>query len=499
MRTPLPCLAIWILAACGGASQDSASENRIPAGPDPVVVRIPRGGGIVRAYRFAALDSTIWRSTHVAPPTERVLAFDQENGLLAFSDTTGSPGWVDLRLGAVRRPTRASFASVVSSDGWAVFGTTASGSVVRMTPSGDWQSPQSDPIGRVLPASDGNVLVVANRGARNAVLRMRPPDDAVTDSIGVDSITRATVTAMGDRAYVATGDKLWSVPPGAFDGAEEFDVGDEVLALAPTPSGDRVFIAHAGSPRLKRLDRYAREIGGSTKLPAMATELRMDPLGRFLLVRPVRGDSAWVVDVGTEEIIGAVATKWRADLPTVAFDGTVVAWQDNDVAFLEPRAARERRRVGNGANDIWFFARWNGFRPRARGLDQPVAFRSGESLAAPIAGSLDTPPVNAAPGGAPAAPPPALPAEPARPSEGSSRGRGGWILSFAAVLSSERAQGLVDEISVNGERPRVSVSTADGTTVYRVIMGPFGSRDEAERAGRASGHTFWVYEAGGGT
>jgi cell division septation protein DedD len=379
-----------------------------------------------------------------------------------------------------------------------VYGTTASGSLVRMTPSGDWQSPQSDPIRRAIPTPDGNLVMVARRDGADMLFRMRPPDDALTDSMAVGAISRAMVTPVGDRAYFAVGGTLWSLPPGDFAGAEEFDLGDEVLALSPTPSGDRIFIAHAGSSRLQRLDRYARKISGSTRLPGLATELRMDPLGRYLLVRPVRGDSAWVVDVGTEELVGTISTQWRADLPTLAVDGTVVAWQDNDVVFVEPRAATEKRRIGNGANDIWFFARWNGFRPRARGIDQPVAFRSGESISSATV-TTETPvgAVPVTPGAPPAAVPPAAAAAAPTP-EPAPRGRSGWILSFAAVLSAERAQGLAEQITVNGERPRITTTTADGTTVYRVIMGPFGSRDEAERAGRASGHTFWVYEAGGG-
>ena len=499
MRPRPSFLALCFLVACGDAKPDPSSEGRIPAGPDPVVVRIPRGGGQVRAYRFTALDSVIWRSSHNAPPTERILAFDQENGLLAFSDTAGYPGWIDLRLGSVRRPTRASFASVVSADGWSLYGTTTSGSLVRMTPSGDWQSPQSEPIRRAIPAPDGNVVVVAKRGATDMLFRMRPPDDAVTDSMAVGAISRAMVTPVGDRAYLAVGGTVWSLPPADFEGAEEFTLGDEVLAMAPTPSGDRIFVADASTPRLQRLDRYARKVSGSTRLPGLATELRMDPLGRYLLVRPVRGDSAWVVDVATEEVIATVSTQWRADLPTVAVDGTVIAWQGNDVVFIEPRGSTEKRRVGDGANDIWFFARWNGFRPRARGLDQPVAFRSGESTPATPLRSEPAAAAEAAPPAAAPGPPPSGSESPPPPPAPASRGRSGWILSFAAVLSAERAQALAEQISANGERPRVSTTSADGTTVYRVIMGPFGSRDEAERAGRASGHTFWVYEAGGGT
>jgi cell division septation protein DedD len=456
---------------------------------------------LARAFRFTSLDSAIWRSSHVAPAVDRVLAFDMENGLLAFADTSGAPGWLDLRIGSVRRPAKGTFASLASADGWSIYGTTTSGSLVRMTPSGDWQSPMSSPVLRVLPGLDGNVLLVTGRSPTEGVLyRIRPPDDAVADSMALGLVERAAITPVGDRAYVSVGDQVWSIPPADLATAEAFGAPDEVLALAPTPSGDRVFIAHTDSPRLHRLDRYARTVSASTRLPGLATELRMDPLGRYLLIRPVAGDSAWVVDVGSEELVGTVATAWRPDLPVVAVDGTVVALQGPDVVFVLPRNGRETLRVDGGAGDLWFFARWNGFRPRARGIDQPVAFRSGEIAAVPPS-PADVPPAPAATAEAPAAAPPATAGPPdiTRDAEPARQARSRWVLSFAAVLSAERAQALVEQIAVNGERPRISSTSADGTTVYRVIMGPFSSRKDAERAGRSSGHTFWVYESGGGT
>jgi cell division protein FtsN len=33
-----------------------------------------------------------------------------------------------------------------------------------------------------------------------------------------------------------------------------------------------------------------------------------------------------------------------------------------------------------------------------------------------------------------------------------------------------------------------------GTILYRVVLGPYGSEAEAERAGKQSGRDYWVYE-----
>jgi cell division septation protein DedD len=493
-RVPFACITALLLLACGrdrGTAREGASVAA--AGPDPVVVRLPRQGGVARAYAFAALDSSIWRAAQATPAIARILAFDSENGLLAFVDTGGFPGWIDLRLGSVRRPARHVLTTLTSADGWAVYGVSSGNVIVRMTPSGDWQLPASRSVRWILPTPDGTVLVVTDAGkGRAMLLRMRPPDEAVTDSVAIPAAAHAAVTPVGDRVYLGAADRLLSVAPNEVTGVEDFGADGDIVAIAPTPSGDRVFLAGRGAPRLERFDRYDAGLSGSVVLPGPVVDLRMDPLGRYLLARPEKADSAWVVSLGTEELVGSVGTQWRADLPAVALDGTIATLRGDDVVFLEPRANAPARTVTRGARDIWFFARWNGFRPRARGIDEPVSFRFGSEsarTAAVVPGSTATPPPGVVADTA-ARPPVVAPAEPtvAPPP------RAGWTVSYAAVLSLERARDIAAGITVLGERARIVTGETGGTTVYRVVMGPYQSRDAAERIGKASGHSYWVYE-----
>jgi cell division septation protein DedD len=67
-------------------------------------------------------------------------------------------------------------------------------------------------------------------------------------------------------------------------------------------------------------------------------------------------------------------------------------------------------------------------------------------------------------------------------------------VQFAAVLSEALAREAAAGISVDGRTPRITTSVRDGRTLYRVAMGPFASRGEAEQAGRASGKAYWVFE-----
>lgn len=484
--------ALILLAACGGGGADAGARESFSGGPDPVIVRIPRAGGVVRAYAFDNPDSLLWRSGQPAPAMDRVLGFDQENGILAFADSAGAPGWIDLRLGSIRRPARGAYTSLASADGWAIYGLTAEGAVVRMTPSGDWALPGKRPVRRMVPTPDGTLLVLEESGeSESRILRTRPPDDAILDSLDVPRADRAVVTPVGDRVYLAAGDRLLTVPPNDLTRLERFTVDDDILAMAPTPSGDRVFVATQGSARLERLDRYSGDVKGSVKLPGFATELRMDPLGRWLLARPVDGDSAWVIALGNEELVATLPTAWRSDLPALTPDGRVATLNGADVEFVDPASGDATHTERGGAADLWFFSRWNGFRPRARGIDAPVAFRTGSVDSTAATGVTPSTPATPTPETATS---PALPPSEPAPPPPAARDQAAWTLSFAAVLSMERAREIAATIQVDGRRPRVVTGETGGTTVFRVVLGPFTSRDEAERLGRASGHSYWVYE-----
>jgi cell division septation protein DedD len=83
------------------------------------------------------------------------------------------------------------------------------------------------------------------------------------------------------------------------------------------------------------------------------------------------------------------------------------------------------------------------------------------------------------------------PPDTALPSSGP---RTGWAVSFAALLSEDRARALASSIRVDGQTARVLVTTSGDVRVYRVVLGPYATRRDAERVGRTSGRSFWVFE-----
>lgn len=446
-------------------------------GPDPIVLRIPRAGGVARGYVYPALDSVAWRGPSVSA-IDHALAFDPEAGLLAFVTAAGNPARLDLRLARVSIASRGKLASISSADGNAIYAVDGA-RVRRFTPAGDWDfTPPAAPRS-VIPQPDGSLIVTAREGQRTTVWRMRAPDPRILDTAYLPLAGAAVRNQLGDRVYFMTDTALVGLDGNDLSVARSVRFRTPVIAVAPTPSGDRIYVATGETEELSVVDRYNGRVSATIELPGTARDVRMDPLGRYLLVRPASGDSAWMIAVGTNRLIGSVPTEWKTDLPAVAPDGAVAVLRGSDVEIVEPESLQSVRTIEGGGRDFWYFTFWNGFRARAAGLDRPVEFAAPETLVIDPVATLphaDSAPLQ--PGPEPAPRP-----EPA-----------GYTVSFAALLSESAAVAAAREISLRSSSVRVVATETAGTRVYRVIAGPFAIRAEAERVGRESGRPYWVYE-----
>src|ERR1700732_3170669 len=133
--------ALSVIAACGRSDQRAATPARttpppaarvatqparptvaVAPGVDPIVLRVSRAGGRVRAYAYTVLDSALWRSIDPAPKIGRALAFDEGSGSLAVIDASGALRRVDLRTGHIGAPSGGKLAALTSADGAAVYG-----------------------------------------------------------------------------------------------------------------------------------------------------------------------------------------------------------------------------------------------------------------------------------------------------------------------------------------------------------------------------------------
>jgi hypothetical protein len=483
-------LLALLCAACNNdkAAPDSTTQSAVEShGPEPLLLRVPRGGGTGRVYRYPRLDSTVW-TVDEAPAIDRVLAFDADAGSIAVVDSKGYPGRVDLRETDVLKAARIKLTSLSSANGSDIYGINVKGEIVRLNPNGgDWKFKPPVPARTVFAQPNGELIVTGNKGAQTLLWKVRPPDAVVQDSAVLPLSGRGVRTQVGDRVYFTVDSGLVGIKVKDLSPVGAIKLANRVSALAPTPSGDRLYVAMAGDSGLSVVDRYTESAKASIELPLPPSELRMDALGRYLLARNPKTDSAWVIAIGDNRLVGAVATRWETDLPAVTPDGMLALLGGKDVSFVDPEKLNVKSTVAGGAKDFWYFFAWDGFRPRPQGLDQPVTFPS-DSLQRDSLSASSTPPNTGATPPAPVVPdtihPPVTAATPPA----------GFTVSFAALLSEEKAQQIASLIKVNGNPAHVVSTTTAGSPIFRVVMGPFQTREEADKVGRAAKHEYWIYE-----
>ena len=479
-----------VLAACRGSDRSSlraahTASPPLPRGPDALVLRSPRRGGVARVTGYPNVDSTVWMATDAAPSLDHVLAFDADAGLIAGVDTRGYPLWLDLRVGTVTIPSRGKLHGLASVDGTTIYGVGADGAVARFTPSGNAVFKLPLPTRAVFPQLNGTLLVLAGRGDGTRLWRMYPPETRILDSLAAAGVTAGLGSPLGDRVYLLSGGRtLTGVHTRTLARGRSIEFGRRIIAVAATPSGDRFYVLTDSSQRLDVVNRYRDEVSTRIELPGRPRDLRVDPFGHYVLVRAASGDVVWIVGIGTNTVIGTVHTTWRTDVPFVAADGAVAVVHGRDIAFIDVASLREIHRATNGASDFWYPFVWSGFRPRAASLDRPAPVNVGSDTSARVASPALVDTISAAQ---------AMPQPAPRSAPSTNSAKLGFTVSFAALLNESKAREQAARISVDGQSARVVTTVNDGTAVYRVVLGPYATRVEADRVGRASGQTYDVY------
>ena len=84
---------------------------------------------------------------------------------------------------------------------------------------------------------------------------------------------------MGDRVYFTVDSGLVGVKVKDLSPTGAVELDSRVRALAPTPSGDRIYVATTADSSLSVVDRYSGRVQTAVTLTAPPLDLRMDALG----------------------------------------------------------------------------------------------------------------------------------------------------------------------------------------------------------------------------
>lgn len=408
-----------------------------------------RGAGDVQVYRLPGLVPADWRFNAPSLVAASVVGFDgdddellvltPDHDLVAVDLGGGPPRTVDSNVAlATLGPRGTAVLALQDSTIAAMNGRKATEvGTARGAITGLWGTNGSRVVIEV--RSDSGHWLEQVQSSAQKPERRRIPDGPVD------------VARWGDAAAVAT-DSGIAVLDLLHPGADEFiRLAETPLTAIFSPAGNRIYAATADG-HLVVLDRFDRSVISKLTLPGPARALRNGPYGRVLLARPRTGDSAWVASMIDDRPVQTISTAWDDDLPAVAPDGTILTRVGKDVIALSADSLKTVGRVAGGASDRWLTAPWDPRRP------------------------------------------PLVVAETAARSTAAATQQAGtrMYVQVSSTSNPSWANNLAGDLRQAGLKATV-LAPADSDQMYRVVIGPYATREEAEATGRKLGMPFWIY------
>jgi len=445
---------LLLLGACG-RSPDLATGS-MPASSRSVAsvtaLRIPRDGGFAKLYRTPGLDSAAWKLTEKLPPLDHPIGADAEQGLVFLLDRKNNVVAIDLDTRRLRTFLENVRYATLGPDG-ALYAVDTSSSVVqfvRRTPVRFRSKLQGKPAelygtmnGALLARLAGNKPALEFLGSDQAPTSTPLPPGDVTSSF------------LGDQVAVAADSAVVVYTPNNKSGPKVIRVEGDARAVLYSPSGHRLYVARAAAPLLI-VDRFEGTPLREIELPGPARSLRGDLYGSWVLVRPQTGDSVWVIDVGTGKYLGATETKWSDDLPAIAPPHTLLVRRGADLVALDlgAKGFTQVGKVAGGAADFWLPLAWH----PAQEADIPLATDSSQVE-----------------------------------SDSTAR-RSSVYLQVSSSQNPTWASELSEKLRAAG-LPAAVLTPRRADEAYRVVLGPYATREQAEETGRKLGMPSFIVTA----
>jgi hypothetical protein len=444
-----------LVAGCRGSSE--LASGSLPSSsrtvPSVTALRLPRDGGLARLYRMPGLDSAAWKAADALPPIATPVGADAEQGLVFVLDRKNNVVALDLDTRRVRTYLENVRYATLGPDGalYAVDTASTVTQLVRRTPVRFRSKLQGKPT-ELHGTMDGALL--ARLGGSHPALEFLGSDQAPTSTPLPEG--QVASTFLGDLIAVAADTAVVLYSPQNKSKPRTIKVDGDARAVMFSPSGHRIYIARAAAPLLV-LDRFEGTSLREIELPGPARSLRGDIYGNWLLVQPQDIDSVWVIDIGTGKYLGATAARWTDDLPAVAPPHTLLVRRGADLVALDLSANgfKEMGRVKGGAGDFWLPLAWH------PAQENDLAIEADSAMLA----AADT--------------------GPARPTV---------YLQVSSSQNPTWANELSDKLRAAGLPASVLTPRRSGE-LFRVVLGPYGTREQAEETGRKLGMPSFIVTA----
>lgn len=455
MQAPSRCIPGLILLA-GAACHPAPARGPLSAAtaqpPQAIsILRVPIKGGRPALLRLPTLTPSSWVAHEDLPAPRSIVGADIDGRLVYVRDQKADIVALDLEAGRARQVLSNVTAAAVGPDG-TLYTVGADHTVSETADRAPVTFPgtlSTDVRALFAGGDESAVALLEGRAPAFAMVsRLRPPVEAPVPRGDVAATTWGTLLAIAaDTAVV-----LYS--PDAAHPFRSIAAGAHVRHLAFSPSGHHLYVARDGSDALTVFDRFTWTRLPDIDLPGDPGGLRLDPFGRYLLVRPTKGDSVWVVDLSTNEVLGSWPAPWGEDLPTVARSRYLLVRQSQDVVAYDLASAKlsESGRVPGGAADLWLVLRWA---PRG---EIPL----GPDVDSTALAALDSAPDTRI---------------------------------FVQVSSSQNpawANELARKMKDVG-LPAQVIKPQHQDEGYRVVLGPYPTREAAESTGKRLGQPYFIY------
>lgn len=478
------------MVGCGGTPESSAVRNVPPGMPaEGALLRLPRDGGEARLYRADSLTPLAWSIPAGVPKIVRALGTELEDRMVYAVDRQDRLIGLDLSARRSRVYLTAARQLTATPDG-AVLGLDSARHPLRF-------SARALSTFRTAISAGGTPELL--RGPGGQVVAYHPTSGLI-QLLGEEGEVRrfeapkgtATASWHGDLLAVTNDSGVTIIEPASRDEAIRFvKLSGSPVTAAFSPSAHRLMVARARGDVVV-IDRYSNDVVATIQLPSAARQLRTDRSGRWLLARPGEGDSLWVIDLVREERALSLKAEWAADLPLISGGRTLVVRDGQDVVAWELTGTRptERTRLVGAAGDVYLTIPWS---PADQSASQLLADAPEAAPSPPPELPLDDLTIDSIGVRSPVTLPgePIVAGLPIEPSAEPVPGAAAIYLQVSSSQNREWADALAQQLRDGAFPARLLPPTRPGDP-YRVVVGPYASRDEADAMGRRLGRPYFV-------